>query len=147
MQGKLFLQAQPIGMSSRVSQARESGPDLLSVLYHDGAGQRDGLAIGRSIVESHDGRLWAADALVDQLFFLFGVPGFAVASTGCAFSSSIRELVLWGLAESFGAAFLVSGSLSIFSSSFDESCEAEPIGHEPIHNHNYLPLGRLSENG
>jgi len=35
------------------------------------------------------------DSFGRRAMFLFGVGGFAVASAGCGFSSSIRELVLW----------------------------------------------------
>jgi EmrB/QacA subfamily drug resistance transporter len=60
--------------------------------------------------------------------FLCGVAGFAVASAGCGFSSSIRELVWWRSVQGIAAAFLVPGSLSIISSSFDEESRGKAIG-------------------
>jgi EmrB/QacA subfamily drug resistance transporter len=68
------------------------------------------------------------DSLGRRAMFLFGVAGFAVASAGCGFSSSIRELVLWRSIQGVAAAFLVPGSLAIISSSFDEESRGKAIG-------------------
>ena len=68
------------------------------------------------------------DSFGRRAMFLFGVAGFAVASAGCGFSSSIRELVLWRSAQGIAAAFLVPGSLSIISSSFDQTSRGKAIG-------------------
>jgi EmrB/QacA subfamily drug resistance transporter len=68
------------------------------------------------------------DSFGRRAMFLLGVAGFAVASAGCGFSSSIRELVLWRSVQGVAAAFLVPGSLSIISSSFDEQSRGKAIG-------------------
>lgn len=68
------------------------------------------------------------DSFGRRSMFLFGVAGFAVASAGCGFSSSIRELVWWRSAQGIAAAFLVPGSLSIISSSFDRRLRGKAIG-------------------
>lgn len=68
------------------------------------------------------------DSFGRRAMFLFGVVGFAVASAGCGFSSSIRELVLWRSVQGVAAAFLVPGSLAIISSSFDEESRGKAIG-------------------
>src|SRR5215470_12806069 len=58
------------------------------------------------------------DSLGRRAMFLAGVVGFAAASAGCGFSSSIRTLILWRSLQGIGAAFLVPGSLAIISSCF-----------------------------
>lgn len=68
------------------------------------------------------------DSFGRRAMFLLGVAGFAVASAGCGFSSTIEELVLWRSAQGIAAAFLVPGSLSIISSSFDEASRGKAIG-------------------
>lgn len=68
------------------------------------------------------------DSFGRRTMFLLGAAGFAVASAGCGFSSSIRELVVWRSLQGVAAAFLVPGSLSIISSSFDEKSRGEAIG-------------------
>jgi EmrB/QacA subfamily drug resistance transporter len=68
------------------------------------------------------------DSFGRRAVFLFGVAGFALASAGCGFSSSIRELVLWRSIQGVAAAFMVPGSLSIISSSFDEESRGKAIG-------------------
>ena len=68
------------------------------------------------------------DFLGRRAMFLCGVGGFAVASAGCGFSFSIRELVLWRSVQGIAAAFLVPGSLAIISSAFDEDSRGKAIG-------------------
>jgi EmrB/QacA subfamily drug resistance transporter len=68
------------------------------------------------------------DSLGRRAMFLVGVAGFAVASAGCGFSFSIRQLVFWRSLEGIAAAFLVPGSLSIISSAFDERSRGKAIG-------------------
>ena len=68
------------------------------------------------------------DSLGRRAMFLLGVAGFAVASAGCGFSSSIRALVLWRSVQGIAAAFLVPGSLAIISACFDEQSRGQAIG-------------------
>lgn len=68
------------------------------------------------------------DSLGRRKMFLLGVLGFAVASAGCGFSSSISALLVWRSVQGFAAAFLVPGSLAIISSSFDETSRGKAIG-------------------
>ena len=68
------------------------------------------------------------DSLGRRAMFSIGVAGFAVASAGCGFSSSIRELVWWRSIQGVAAAFLVPGSLAMISSSFDQSARGKAIG-------------------
>jgi EmrB/QacA subfamily drug resistance transporter len=60
--------------------------------------------------------------------FLVGVGIFAAASIACGFASSIQQLVIARSAQGIGAAFLVPGSLSIISASFDEQSRGQAIG-------------------
>jgi EmrB/QacA subfamily drug resistance transporter len=68
------------------------------------------------------------DSLGRRKMFLLGVLGFAVASAGCGFSSSIKSLVVWRSVQGIAAAFLVPGSLAMISSSFDEKSRGKAIG-------------------
>jgi len=68
------------------------------------------------------------DSLGRRKMFLLGVIGFAVASAGCGFSSNITNLLVWRSVQGIAAAFLVPGSLSIISSSFDEKSRGKAIG-------------------
>jgi EmrB/QacA subfamily drug resistance transporter len=68
------------------------------------------------------------DSLGRRAMFLFGVFGFAVASAGCGYSSSIKSLLVWRSVQGIAAAFLVPGSLAIISSSFDEKSRGQAIG-------------------
>ena len=68
------------------------------------------------------------DSLGRRMMFLLGVAGFAVASAGCGFSSTIKSLLLWRSLQGVAAAFLVPGSLAIISSSFDEKSRGKAIG-------------------
>src|SRR6516225_5032492 len=67
------------------------------------------------------------DSLGRRSMFLLGVVGFALASVGCGFSSSIPSLVLWRSLQGIAAAFMVPGSLAIISSSFDEKSRGKAI--------------------
>ncbi|HEX4427175.1 MAG TPA: MFS transporter [Terriglobales bacterium] len=88
------------------------------------------------VVESY-GLLLAALILVGgslgdmwgrRLMFLTGVVVFALASAGCGFASNISQLVIARSIQGVGAAFLVPGSLSIISASFDENDRGQAIG-------------------
>jgi len=88
------------------------------------------------VVESY-GLLLAALILVGgslgDLFgrrrmFLVGVGIFAAASIACGLSLNIQQLVIARSAQGVGAAFLVPGSLSIISASFDEQTRGQAIG-------------------
>lgn len=68
------------------------------------------------------------DSLGRRKMFLLGVFGFAVASAGCGFSSSINSLLVWRSVQGVAAAFLVPGSLAIISSSFEEKSRGKAIG-------------------
>jgi len=68
------------------------------------------------------------DSLGRRAMFLLGIVGFATASAGCGFSSSIRSLLIWRSMQGIAAAFLVPGSLAIISSSFDEESRGKAIG-------------------
>lgn len=68
------------------------------------------------------------DSLGRRRMFLLGVLGFAVASAGCGFSSSIKSLLVWRSIQGIAAAFLVPGSLAIISSCFDEKSRGQAIG-------------------
>jgi EmrB/QacA subfamily drug resistance transporter len=63
-----------------------------------------------------------------RLMFLAGVGIFATASAGCGFASNIQQLVIARSIQGVGAAFLVPGSLSIISASFDEKTRGQAIG-------------------
>src|ERR1700724_4071552 len=60
--------------------------------------------------------------------FLLGVGIFAAASVACGFASSIQQLVIARSVQGLGGAFLVPGSLSIISASFDEKTRGQAIG-------------------
>src|SRR5207244_12835854 len=68
------------------------------------------------------------DSFGRRAMFLLGVAGFAVASVGCGFSSTISRLLVWRSLQGAAAAFLVPGSLAIISSSFDEKSRGKAIG-------------------
>jgi len=63
-----------------------------------------------------------------RLTFLVGVGIFAIASIACGLASSIHQLVIARSVQGVGAAFLVPGSLSIISASFDEKTRGKAIG-------------------
>lgn len=60
--------------------------------------------------------------------FLLGAAVFALASVACGLSSNIHELIWTRAAQGLGAAFLVPGSLSIISASFEEKDRGRAIG-------------------
>ena len=68
------------------------------------------------------------DSLGRRAMFLLGIVGFASASIGCGFSSSIKSLLIWRSVQGIAAAFLVPGSLAIISSCFDEASRGKAIG-------------------
>src|SRR6202142_1579962 len=63
-----------------------------------------------------------------RLMFLAGVVIFAIASIACGFASNIEQLIIARSIQGMGAAFLVPGSLSIISESFDEANRGQAIG-------------------
>ncbi len=60
--------------------------------------------------------------------FLFGVIVFAVASAVCGLSGSIRQLIFARAVQGVGAAFLIPGSLSLISASFEDTERGKAIG-------------------
>jgi EmrB/QacA subfamily drug resistance transporter len=68
------------------------------------------------------------DLLGRRRMFLTGVGVFAIASIACGFASNIQQLIIARSAQGVGAAFLVPGSLSIISTSFDERTRGQAIG-------------------
>lgn len=68
------------------------------------------------------------DLLGRRRMFLAGVGVFAAASLTCGLSSNIQQLIIARCVQGVGAAFLVPGSLSIISSSFDEQTRGRAIG-------------------
>ena len=60
--------------------------------------------------------------------FLVGVGIFTASSVACGFASNIQQLVIARSFQGIGAAFLVPGSLSIISASFDEKTRGRAIG-------------------
>jgi EmrB/QacA subfamily drug resistance transporter len=68
------------------------------------------------------------DLLGRRRMFLVGVTVFAAASITCGLSSDIQQLVIARSVQGVGAAFLVPGSLSIISSSFDKQTRGRAIG-------------------
>jgi EmrB/QacA subfamily drug resistance transporter len=63
-----------------------------------------------------------------RLIFLIGVGLFASASIACGLASNIQQLVVARSVQGVGAAFLVPGSLSIISASFDKKTRGRAIG-------------------
>lgn len=63
-----------------------------------------------------------------RLIFLLGVALFATASVACGLAGNIQQLVIARSVQGIGAAFLVPGSLSIISASFDEKIRGQAIG-------------------
>jgi EmrB/QacA subfamily drug resistance transporter len=63
-----------------------------------------------------------------RLMFLIGVGLFAAASVACGLASTIQQLVIARSVQGIGAAFLVPGSLSLISASFDEKTRGQAIG-------------------
>jgi EmrB/QacA subfamily drug resistance transporter len=63
-----------------------------------------------------------------RFMFLAGVGIFAAASMACGLATNIQQLVMARSVQGIGAAFLVPGSLSIISASFDEKTRGQAIG-------------------
>ena len=63
-----------------------------------------------------------------RLIFLVGTVIFAIASVGCGFSATIRQLITARAVQGFGAALLIPGSLAIISNSFAEKERGRAIG-------------------
>src|ERR1700683_4307045 len=63
-----------------------------------------------------------------RLMFLIGVAVFAAASIVCGLAVNIQQLVIARSVQGVGAAFLVPGSLSLISASFDEKTRGQAIG-------------------
>jgi EmrB/QacA subfamily drug resistance transporter len=63
-----------------------------------------------------------------RLIFLVGVGIFAAASIVCGLAPNVQDLVIARSVQGVGAAFLVPGSLSIISASFDEKTRGRAIG-------------------
>jgi len=88
------------------------------------------------VVESYGlflGALILVGGFLGDLFgrrrmFLVGVGIFAIASAACGLASNIQQLVIARSIQGVGAAFLVPGSLSIISASFDEATRGQAIG-------------------
>jgi EmrB/QacA subfamily drug resistance transporter len=68
------------------------------------------------------------DLLGRRKMFLAGVIVFTAASCACGLAANIGQLVSARVAQGFGAAFLVPGSLSIISAAFSESTRGRAIG-------------------
>src|SRR6202790_4576123 len=68
------------------------------------------------------------DLLGRRLMFLVGVGIFAAASMACGMAANIQQLVIARSVQGIGAAFLVPGSLSLISASFDEKTRGQAIG-------------------
>src|SRR5580692_8114201 len=60
--------------------------------------------------------------------FMIGVGIFGAASIACGLASNIQQLVIARSVQGIGAAFLVPGSLSLISASFDEKSRGQAIG-------------------
>jgi EmrB/QacA subfamily drug resistance transporter len=83
-----------------------------------------GLLLGALILVGGSlGDLWGR-----RRMFLAGVTVFGAASAACGLALNIHQLVLARAVQGLGAAFLVPGSLSIISSSFNEKDRGQAIG-------------------
>lgn len=60
--------------------------------------------------------------------FALGVALFALASVGCALSTSVQQLILARAVQGVGGALLVPGSLALISASFPEKERGRAIG-------------------
>ncbi len=63
-----------------------------------------------------------------RLMFLLGVALFALASAACGLAANIHQLIFSRAVQGVGAAFLIPGSLSLISASFDEKERGRAIG-------------------
>src|SRR5689334_22273667 len=70
----------------------------------------------------------AGDRFGRRRVFLLGVAIFALASMGCGFAGSVRELIMARALQGIGGALLVPGSLAIIGASFAEHDRGKAIG-------------------
>jgi EmrB/QacA subfamily drug resistance transporter len=63
-----------------------------------------------------------------RLMFVAGVGIFAIASITCGLASNLQQLIIARSIQGVGAAFLIPGSLSIISATFDETTRGRAIG-------------------
>jgi EmrB/QacA subfamily drug resistance transporter len=68
------------------------------------------------------------DQLGRKRVFLAGVAFFTASSVLCGFATSVRILIIGRALQGIGAAFLVPGSLSIISATFDDAERGRAIG-------------------
>src|SRR5712671_8187168 len=68
------------------------------------------------------------DQLGRKRVFLAGVTFFTASSILCGFATSSRVLIIGRALQGIGAAFLVPGSLSIISATFDDAERGRAIG-------------------
>src|SRR3979490_865542 len=68
------------------------------------------------------------DQLGRKRVFLAGVAFFTASSILCGFATSSRVLIIGRALQGIGAAFLVPGSLSIISATFDDAERGRAIG-------------------
>src|SRR5712675_2856241 len=68
------------------------------------------------------------DQLGRKRVFLAGVTVFTASSILCGFATSSRVLIIGRALQGIGAAFLVPGSLSIISATFDDAERGRAIG-------------------
>src|SRR3981189_3761867 len=68
------------------------------------------------------------DQLGRKRVFLAGVTFFTASSVLCGFATSSRVLIIGRALQGIGAAFLVPGSLSIISATFDDAERGRAIG-------------------
>ncbi|HEX8816032.1 MAG TPA: MFS transporter [Terriglobales bacterium] len=68
------------------------------------------------------------DSLGRRAMFFLGTAGFAIASAGCGFATTVESLLIWRSLQGVAAAFLVPGSLAIISSYFDANSRGQAIG-------------------
>lgn len=68
------------------------------------------------------------DLLGRRRMFLLGVIIFTAASVWCGLATSVAQLIMARSIQGIGAAFLVPGSLSLISTSFDEKTRGQAIG-------------------
>jgi len=70
----------------------------------------------------------AGDRFGRRRVFVAGIAVFALASIGCGFAATVRQLIAARALQGIAAALLVPGSLAIISASFDERSRGKAIG-------------------